>query len=117
MDQHRFTFTGATWTYQVINPHDDDDHDGLPNVVEIDQLHSDPMKADSDGDNMPDPYELAHPCLSPIVNEAFPTLREGRVIPGIADADHDGTENRDEFLRGTDPCDPESRPEGPADVG
>jgi hypothetical protein len=73
------------------------------------------MHADSDGDQLPDPYELAHACLSPIVNEAFPTLREGRVIPGLSDVDHDGTENQEEFRRATDPCDPASRPQPPAD--
>ena len=51
--------------------------------------------ADSDGDGMPDAWELAH-GLNPAVNEAG------------GDADGDGMTNLQEYLAGTNPQDPQS---------
>ena len=51
---------------------------------------------DSDGDGMPDDYELAH-SLNPFDPE-----------DAALDADHDGATNLEEYLAGTDPIDPNS---------
>lgn len=50
---------------------------------------------DSDGDGMPDFWEVAH-GLNPQANDA------------VFDADHDGLNNLQEYLAGTDPHDPQS---------
>ncbi len=50
---------------------------------------------DTDGDGMPDAWELAH-GLNPLFNDAS------------LDADGDGVSNLDEFLAGTDPTNPSS---------
>ena len=50
---------------------------------------------------MPDAYESAHPCLSPLINDA-----------GL-DPDGDGWTNLSEYFIGTDPCD--SCPDDPSD--
>jgi alpha-tubulin suppressor-like RCC1 family protein len=51
-----------------------------------------PVGSDTDGDGMPDDYELAHPCLNP------------NVADGNVDSDGGGLSNYDEFRLGTDPC-------------
>lgn len=68
----------------------DTDGDGICDDVDV----------DDDNDGMPDAFELLHPCLNPTVPD------------GGADADVDGLTNIDEFLRGTDPCDPDSDDDG-----
>jgi hypothetical protein len=51
------------------------------------------VDSDSDGDGMPNSFELANPCLDPLVAEA-----------GV-DPDFDGLANVTEFGIGTNPCD------------
>jgi len=51
-----------------------------------------PVGVDTDGDGMPDDYELLHPCLNP------------NVADGAIDSDGDGLSNYDEFRFGSDPC-------------
>ena len=85
---------------------DDFDADGLTNKAEYlgeDGLpalgfppdptadYSNPCVADTDGDGLPDGFEVDNACLSPINTD-----------PG--DFDLEGLSNVDEFLGGTDPC-------------
>ncbi|HNU51187.1 MAG TPA: right-handed parallel beta-helix repeat-containing protein [Verrucomicrobiota bacterium] len=57
---------------------------------------SDPPRADTDGDSMPDDWELAH------------DLDPGNAGDALGDPDADGVSNRDEFTADTDPRDPAS---------
>jgi hypothetical protein len=50
-----------------------------------------PAGADTDGDGIPDEYEVAH------------GLNPGNAVDAREDPDHDGLTNLDEYLRGTDP--------------
>ena len=63
-----------------------------------------PVGADSDGDGMPDTYELAHACLNPAVNDATP------------DPDNDSLTNIGEYALGTDPCNPDTDGDGFKDM-
>ncbi len=54
---------------------------------------------DSDEDGMPDFWENAHDCLAPAGNDA------------ALDPDGDGYTNLEEYLGGSDPCDPASTPD------
>ena len=76
-----------------------------PLLEEI-KAFADPTKGDTDNDGLPDPYELAHPCLNVFVNQALPQDNYGRITPGDDDADDDGVTNFEELTRGTDPCAP-----------
>ncbi len=96
-------FQGYAWTVRYFNPRRDDDHDGLTNAVEI-EAHADPTNPDTDHDGLPDAFELAHPCLEVFRDEAKPHEEYGVMVPGEADADHDGFSNLQEFHQGTDPC-------------
>ncbi len=58
---------------------------------------------DSDKDRMPDDWERHFPCV--VV---------GKYDPG-ADPDNDGSNNYQEFVRGTDPCNPDTDGDGEAD--
>ena len=50
-----------------------------------------PAGADTDGDGIPDEYEVAH------------GLNPGNAVDASEDPDHDGLTNLEEYLRGTDP--------------
>ena len=50
------------------------------------------LSSDSDSDGLPDDYEVANPCLDPLVPDAN------------ADLDGDGLTNQEEFDLGTNPC-------------
>ena len=61
-------------------------------------LHlTDPLNPDTDGDGMPDDYEVATPCIDALVAD------------GGGGADGDGLTNLIEFGLGTDPCDADSK--------
>ena len=98
-------FEGYSWEIRAFEALADDDGDGLTNEQEI-KVHSDPTKRDTDGDGLPDPYELSHPCLMVFWNEALPQNDYGVIRPGNDDTDHDGISNLEEYQRGTDPCSP-----------
>jgi hypothetical protein len=80
---------------------DDPDGDGLTNFQEF-QLGTDPLNADTDGDAMPDGWEIAH-GLNPLVNDAN------------LDADGDGLTNLEEYRLGTDCQNPDSDGDGISD--
>jgi len=72
-----------------VDPNADPDGDGLSNLQEY-QDHSDPAKGDTDGDEMPDGWEISH-----------------RLDPQFADASLDynntGFSNLQDYLYGLDP--------------
>lgn len=51
-----------------------------------------PLSPDGDGDGMPDAYEVEHPCLDPLVDDAD------------GNPDGDAYTNIEEYQMGTDPC-------------
>ena len=71
---------------------DDDDDDGLTDLQETEEYGTNPLKADTEGDGMPDGYEVRFPCL------------EALVADGHVDSDLDGNPNLTEYGQGTDPC-------------
>ena len=95
-------FKGFSWGVQAFDASKDDDGDGLTNSQEI-EVYSDPTSPDTDGDGIPDPYEMAHPCLKFYLNESVPQ-GDDKALPTEDDADHDGVSNLDEYKKGTDPC-------------
>ncbi|MBD3186689.1 PKD domain-containing protein, partial [Candidatus Bathyarchaeota archaeon] len=76
---------------EVFNPGIDSDGDGLLNEVEILIHHTHPGDADSDGDSMPDGWEIGY-ALDP--NDA---------LDAYFDDDIDGLKNNEEYAAGTDP--------------
>ena len=69
----------------------DSDGDGLPDWYEINIFHTNPLDADSDNDGMPDGFEVAY-GLNPSGNGDYQL-----------DGDGDGIQNIDEFVYELDP--------------
>jgi hypothetical protein len=74
----------------------DYDNDGLSDLKEYEN-GTDPANADTDGDIIPDGWEIEY-GLDPLVDDAS------------ADADGDGYTNLEEYQKGTNPADPGSHP-------
>jgi hypothetical protein len=74
-----------------VNPNADPDHDGLTNRQEY-EYGTDPNNPDTDGDGMPDGWEV-HNWLDPLRDDS------------AEDLDGDGFTNLQEYQRGTDPWD------------
>lgn len=68
----------------------DSDGDGLSDYAEVFMYRTDPTKADTDKDGMPDGWEVKH-GLNPLKNDAH------------GDKDKDGVDNLTEYLQGRDP--------------
>jgi hypothetical protein len=81
-----------------LAPDPDPDGDGLTSSLER-SIGTDPDKADSDGDELPDGWELEN---------GFNPLRPTGPDSGAGDADQDGFSNYWEFRIGTNPRDPRS---------
>ena len=80
--------------YGIISENSDADHDGLIDIVELLVIETDWQNADTDGDGIPDGWEVDFD-LDPIVNDS------------LDDPDNDGLNNLEEYQRGSDPYDPE----------
>ena len=74
----------------VDAPPADNDGDTIPDNID----------PDDDNDGMPDTYEQANGCLDQLTDDA-----------GV-DTDNDGLTNFEEFVLGTDPCDPDTDGDG-----
>lgn len=102
---------------------DDFDGDGLDNLAEVSLHQTNPLKADTDGDGLPDAWELAH-ALDPnddganhgasgdpdhdgLTNSEELALA---IHPNSADSDGDGSGDRVEADAGADPASPLSAP-------
>jgi subtilisin family serine protease len=84
--------------YRVDSPNDDPDNDGLTNIQEFNAaLSTDPNDPDTDHDEMPDGWEVTH-GLDALADDAH------------TDVDGDLFSNLQEYLRGSDPNDPNSVP-------
>ncbi len=82
----------------------DPDGDGMTSLMEYQYSPNlDPCLADTDGDNMPDGWEVDN-SLDPLTNDAS------------ADADGDGLANLDEYLNDTDPQNPDTDADGSNDA-
>ena len=56
----------------------------------------------TDDDGLPDGYEIAHPCLDPLLSPSSEQYGSSSGAP--ADTDGDGVSDLEEFKQGTDPC-------------
>jgi RHS repeat-associated protein len=75
-------------------------------------MTSEPTGLDTDGDGLPDTWEIAHD-LDPI-NSSDPSDPSDR-SDAIADPDHDGLANLEEYLLGLNPRDPDTDHDGLVD--
>lgn len=88
----------------TTNPDDDDfDNDGLTNWDEINLHQTNPLKADTDGDGLPDGWEV------------FNNLDPLGIWDALWDFDGDGLSNLEEFLNGTNPFNSDTDGDGTSD--
>lgn len=78
----------------VVDGDNDYDGDSLSNAAELNEHHTNPLSPDSDGDGLPDEWELAH-GLNPVS-----AMGENGAS---GDPDHDGLDNAEELARNTNP--------------
>ncbi len=99
---------------------EDPDHDGIPNYLDLDS-DGDGMPdvlegtVDSDNDGIPDYLDLDSDNDGMPDHWEWDNFLNPRVDDAADDADGDGWSNLDEYLHGTDPQDPESKPR-PSDL-
>jgi len=97
---------GLSNIFEFLNGTDpwnaDCDEDGILDGAEINQYQTDPLNNDTDGDLMPDLWEITF-GLNPTVANSFD------------DPDFDGLENLHEFTNSTDPLDSDSDDDGMMD--
>jgi hypothetical protein len=88
------------------------DGDGLTDPEEL-ALGTDPRKRDTDGDKLPDGWEVEH-GFDPLVNNDTDSDPDN---DADADPDGDGLTNSEESVLWTDPFDPDSDGDGVTDSG
>lgn len=88
----------------------DSDQDGLTDYTEL-ALGSDPLKEDTDGDGLPDRYEVEETLTNPLKQD---TDGNG-VLDGEEDLDQDGLTNAEELKHDTDPLNEDSDFDGWSD--
>lgn len=103
-DLNGVAFEGNSWAYTLIDPTLDADNDGANDGKEANVFLTDPTNPDTDGDGIPDGFEIDNTCLNPLHNQAYPLDYEGNTLPGDDDADDDGLTDLEEFQKGSDPC-------------
>lgn len=89
----------------------DDDEDGLPNFFE-EAIHSDENNIDSDGDGLPDGYEIFTTLTDPTKADSD----DNGILDGEEDNDQDGLSNLREYELVIDPEDPDTDGDGLSDL-
>ena len=88
----------------------DSDYDGVPDIIER-IFGMDPLNPDTDGDELPDGYEIRSLKTNPLAQDT-----DGNNVPdGAEDIDGDGLTNLQEFNLGTDPLKEDSDDDGLTD--
>ena len=87
-----------SWTFDDWQYLADTDEDGLPNLIEK-EIGSDPYNPDTDGDNLPDGYEV----LTLGTDPTKPDTDDNGVLDCDEDFDEDGLTNLQEYEQGTEP--------------
>jgi hypothetical protein len=99
-----FYHTGLAGSYQVfVKAQGNSPLSGAFTREALLSFHLEGKHSDSDQDRMPDEWEAHFPCVL-----------AGQFDPG-ADPDKDGRTNYQEYLAGTDPCNPDTDGDGEAD--
>jgi hypothetical protein len=88
----------------------DTDGDGLPDIYEL-FLGTDPLNPDTDGDGLPDGYEVFVLGTDPL----NPDTDGNGILDGDEDFDDDGLSNYEEYILGTDPWNPDADGDGLTD--
>ncbi|MCE9616549.1 MAG: hypothetical protein K8T26_19920 [Lentisphaerae bacterium] len=98
----RLSGSASSINMTLTDPTVDTDRDGLTDYFEVYTSHTNPTKADSDNDQMPDGWEVAH-ALDPLIDNA------------IGDPDFDFLSNLGEYQGGSDPHNRDTDDDGLAD--
>jgi len=89
----------------------DSDKDGLPDEYESD-IGTKPDNPDTDGDGLPDGYEVMESCTDPISKNTD----NNSITDDLWDIDEDGLTNMQEYIKGTDPLNPDTDDDGLIDA-
>ncbi|MBQ5311023.1 MAG: hypothetical protein ILP19_03150 [Oscillospiraceae bacterium] len=97
--------------YTDIDRKLDGDGDGLEDIEEI-YKGTDRFTADTDGDGLPDGYELRELHTDPLKKRSDYYLKERGMDDGEVDIERDGLTNLEEYQSGTNPFDGDSDNDG-----
>ncbi len=105
LDSSGIPFQGESWQYQLVPRGLDSDDDGVKNEDEARVWLTNPLKADTDDDDLPDAFEVTNAaCLNPLESETHPHDMSGNPLPARLDVDGDGIPNVAELNARSNPC-------------
>ena len=110
LDEWELKYSNNLTDFNGLNNNDDNDNDGLTNLVEYGLLTTNPTLSDTDSDGLSDSKEISLNTKPTVADTDGDGLNDGAEIientnPLLIDTDSDGYTDNQEFITGSNPLD------------